>query len=54
METAGEVFNPIIERAIWGDRPNPAMGYYPPRQYLDNPYEYEAEKARYMRSQGGR
>ena len=54
MKSAGEVFNPMIERAIWGDQPIPEMGYYPPRQYGDNPFEYEEEKARYMRGQGGR
>jgi hypothetical protein len=54
VETAGEVFAPMIERSIWGDKPIPGMGYYPPRQFGDNPFEYEEEKERYIRSQGGR
>jgi len=53
-QTANEVFSPMIERSIWGDKPIPEMGYYPKRQYFENPYEYEQDKARYMSSQGGR
>jgi hypothetical protein len=49
--TAGEVFSPMIEQAMWGRDPIPGIGYYPPRQYLANPDEYEAQKQRYMKSQ---
>ena len=48
LETANEVFSPMVERYIWGDKPIREMGYYPPRQYGDNPFEYEQEKRRYM------
>lgn len=27
--TFGEVVNPIVERAIWGDKPIPPIGYTP-------------------------
>jgi hypothetical protein len=54
IDTAGEVFNPMIERAIWGAAPIPEMGYYPPRQFGENPFEYEEERDRHTRSQGGR
>ena len=49
--TASEVFEPMIERAIWGSTPIPAMGYYPPQQFGENPVEYEEQRDRYMRSQ---
>jgi len=52
VETAGELFGPMIERSIWGEQPIPEMGYYPPRQYWDNPYEYEGEKERYIKNLG--
>ena len=52
VQTAGELYGPMIERSIWGDKPMPEMGYYPPRQYWDNPYEYEQEKERYMKNFG--
>jgi Domain of unknown function (DUF4157) len=54
METAAEVFNPMIERAIWGNAPIPAMGYYPPRQFGRDPVEYEEEREREERSWSGR
>ena len=50
METAGEVFNPMIERAIWGNTSIPPLGYYPPREFGRNPMEYEEEREREMRS----
>jgi hypothetical protein len=30
VRSAGEVLNPAIERAIWGNKPIPALGYEPP------------------------
>lgn len=30
LQTAEEVFSPVIERAIWGDKPIPPIGYVPP------------------------
>lgn len=54
LETAGEVFNPIIERWIWGDKPIPAMGYYPPREFGRDPGEYEEAKEDYLKSLGRR
>jgi hypothetical protein len=49
MDIAGEVVDPMIERAIWGDAPIPALGYYPPREFGQDPVEYEEERKREMR-----
>jgi hypothetical protein len=51
LKTADEVFSPMIERSIFGDKPIGPLGYYPPRQYGQDKYEYEEERDRYMKQQ---
>jgi hypothetical protein len=49
IRTAGEVFDPMVERAIWGKTSIPTLGYYPPREFGQDPVEYEEERKREMR-----
>jgi len=53
MGTAGEVLNPMFERAIWGKDPIPQMGYYPSRQFGQDPFEYDEERRRRTANWGG-
>ena len=44
----------MIERAIWGNASIPAIGYYPPRQFGQDPVEYKEARKREERSWSGR